>query len=85
MVRRCFTQYVFWKILQNSQEIRLEKQSSGGVLRKSFTLKFRTQENTCTRVSFLKKFNFIKKATLARVFSCGFCEIAKNIFFTEHL
>ena len=28
--------------------------------------------------------NFIKKDTLARVFSCKFCEISKNIFFTEH-
>ena len=29
--------------------------------------------------------NFIKKETLAQVFSCEFCEIAKNTFFTEHL
>ena len=29
--------------------------------------------------------NFIKKETLAWVFSCGFCEISKNTFFTEHL
>ena len=29
--------------------------------------------------------NFIKKETLAPVFSCGFCEIYKNTFFTEHL
>ena len=28
---------------------------------------------------------FIKKETLAQVFSCEFCEISKNIFFTEHL
>ena len=28
--------------------------------------------------------NFIKKETLA-VFSCEFCEIFKNIFFTKHL
>ena len=28
---------------------------------------------------------FIKKETLAQVFSCEFCEIFKNIFFTEHL
>ena len=30
-------------------------------------------------------FNFIKKDTLAQVFSCEFCEILKNTFFTEHL
>ena len=29
--------------------------------------------------------NFIKKETLALVFSCEFCEISKNAFFTEHL
>ena len=29
--------------------------------------------------------NFIKKETLAQVFSCEFFKIYKNIFFTEHL
>ena len=29
--------------------------------------------------------NFIKKETMAQVFSCEFCEISKNNFFTEHL
>ena len=29
--------------------------------------------------------NFIKKETLAQVFSCEFCEISKSTFFTEHL
>ena len=43
-------------------------------------------ENTCARVSFLIKLqasglNFIKKETLAQVFSCEFCEISKNTFF----
>ena len=28
--------------------------------------------------------NFIKKETLAQVFSCEFCEISKNTLFTEH-
>ena len=28
---------------------------------------------------------FIKKETLAQVFSCEFCEISKNIFFKELL
>ena len=27
----------------------------------------------------------LKKKTLAQVFSCEFCEISKNTFFTEHL
>ena len=41
------------------------------------------QENTRARVSFLIKLqacNFIKKETLARVFSSEPCEISKNIF-----
>ena len=29
--------------------------------------------------------NFIQKETLAHVFSCEFCEIFKNTFFTEQL
>ena len=29
--------------------------------------------------------NFIKKEPLPQVFSCEFCEISKNTFFTEHL
>ena len=37
-----------------------------------------SQENTCARVSLLKE-------TLAQVFSCEFCEISTNTFFTEHL
>ena len=42
-----------------------------------------SQENTCARVFFFCK--FIKKETLAQMFSCEFCDISKNIFFTEHL
>ena len=32
-----------------------------------------------------KACNLIKKETLAQVFSYEFCEISKNIFFTEYL
>ena len=32
-----------------------------------------------------KACNFIKKKSLAQVFSCEFCEISKNTFFPEHL
>ena len=34
---------------------------------------------------FSKVCNFIKKETLAKVFSCEFCKISKNTLFTEHL
>ena len=37
-----------------------------------------SQENTCSRVSLLRE-------TLAQVFSCKFCEISENIFFSEHV
>ena len=33
----------------------------------------------------LETYNLIKKETLAEVFSCEFCEISKNTFFTEYL
>ena len=29
--------------------------------------------------------NFVKKEILAEAFSCEFCQISKNTFFTEHL
>ena len=32
-----------------------------------------------------KASNFVKKEALAQVFSCEFCEIFKNTFFTEHV
>ena len=49
-----------------------------------------SQEKTCGRLSFFIKMqdeacNFIEKETLAQVFFYEFCEISKNIFFTEHL
>ena len=30
-------------------------------------------------------FNFPKKETLPQMFSCEFCKICKNTFFTEHV
>ena len=49
-----------------------------------------SQENNHAGVSFLIKLqalacSFIKKETLSQVFSCEFCEIYKNTFFTGHL
>ena len=49
--------------------------------------------NTCARVSILIKlqgwdpeaWNFIKKETLAQMFSCEICKISKNAFFSEPL
>ena len=36
-------------------------------------------------IKLLGVWNFIKKETLAQVFSCEFYKIFKNIFFTEQL
>ena len=39
----------------------------------------KSKKNTCARVSFLKK------GTLAQMFSCEFCKIYESIVFTEDL
>ena len=59
-------------------------------MKKDLKISQNSQENTCGRVSFLIKLqakacNFIKKETLAQVFSYEFYEIFKSTFFTEHL
>ena len=57
--------------------------SIGGVLLKKVLLKNtqNSQENTCVRVSLQPQAcNFIKKETLAQVFSCKFSKIYKNTF-----
>ena len=64
-----------------------EEATTGGVIKKVFLkISQNSQENTCTRVSFLIKLqvlarNFIKKETLAQVFSFEFCEIFKSTFY----
>ena len=49
-----------------------------------------SKKSTCAGVSFLIKLrakagSFIKKETLAQIFSCEFCEMSKNIFLTKRL
>ena len=65
-----------WKIL-----IQIKKLTEAVVRRCSVKNVFleisqKSQENTRARV-----YNFIKKETLAQMFSYKFCEISKNIFF----
>ena len=71
---------------------KIREAANGGVICKKVFLEIsqNSQENTCSRVSFLIKLqaeacSFIKKETLAHLFSCKFGEIFKNTFFTEHL
>ena len=56
---------------------------SGGFLAK-FTGKHLCQSLYLNKVADLA-YNFIKIETLAQVFSCEFCEISKNTFFTEYV
>ena len=67
-----------------TSEVPYTEAATEGVLCKKLFLEIsqNSQEKTCARVSFLMK--FIKKETLAQVFSYEFCEIFKNTFFTEH-
>ena len=54
-----------------------------------YSLKFRkfTGKHVCQSLFFNKVAGLItvKKETLAQVFSCEFCEIFKDTFFTQHL
>ena len=64
----------------------IKEAATRGVLQEKVFLEIlqNSQENTCTRVSFFTKLqacNFIKKETLALVFSCEFSKISKSTFF----
>ena len=81
-----YTTYYQWfntKIL-----IIQEQPSERCSVKKSFLeISQNSQENACVRDSFIIKLqacNFIKKESLAQVFSCEFCEISKNSFFIEY-
>ena len=72
--------------------IKLAEAATGGVLQKKvfYEISQNSQENTCARVFLnkvagLKDCNFIKKGTLAQVFSCEFCKISMKTFSTEHI
>ena len=58
-----------------------------GVLRKfsKFTGKHLCQSHFLNKVTALRPEILFKKETLTQVFSCEFCIISKNTFFTEHL
>ena len=81
-----------YEMLNRCTKLKFTKAATRTVLYKKVFLEIsqNSQENTSARASFLIKLqaldlNFIKKETLPEVFSCEFCEISKNTFFTEHL
>ena len=55
------------------------------------SIHYRSSHQRCSvkklflKVSQNSQENFIKKETLAQMFSCEFCETFENTFFTEHL
>ena len=73
-----FILYVERFLLGVSLEVVVQRYSVKKVF---FKISQNSQENTCVRAYF----NFIKKETMAHVFSCEFYRILKNIFFKEHL
>ena len=62
-----------------------QKKTKAVVWRCSVKKVFLKISHTCVWVSFFNKVCLLKKETLAQVFSCEFCEIFKNTFFTKHL
>ena len=50
-----------------------------------FTGKHLCQSLFFSKVAGLRSATLLKKETLEQVFSCEFCQISKNTFFTEHL
>ena len=77
---------VIRKIIFTSEAVTRMCSVKKGVLRNftKLTGKPLCQSPLFNKVSGLAS-NFIKKETLAQVFSCEFYEISKNTFFTEHL
>ena len=81
----------FQRIVWLNSNVEIQKQSPEVFYEKRYFRNFaKFAGNNCARVSFLIKLqaqacNFIKKETLAQVFSCEFCKIFKNTFFTEHI
>ena len=82
----------FYKLVSKNAEAAVRKCSLEAVAQRCFVKRVllkilqNLQENTCLRVSLLIKLdalacNFIKKGTLAQVFSCEFCELSKNTCF----
>ena len=83
-----------WYLKKPAIALELEAVIQGCSLKKGVLRNFTkyTGKHQCQSL-FFNKFaglrpeacNFIKKESLAQVFSCGFCEISKNSFFKEHL
>ena len=90
---------ITWKLIKNCMvlllifnysELRNTEAATRGVLWKKVILRNFTKltgKHLCNSLLFNKVAGprLIKKETLVQVFSCKFCEISNNTFFTEHL
>ena len=79
--------YRIWYFLRCTFQILLCRSSRQEVFCKKGVLRNFSKliGSTCATASFSIRLSFIKKETLAQLFSCEFLEIFKNIFFIEHL
>ena len=80
MVLSCFIQKKIVKQKEKTIYKLMEAAPRGVLWKKAFLKNWQnSQENICARTP------FIKKETLAEVFSRKLCELSKSAFFTEHL
>ena len=85
VVQRYSVKKMFSEFSQNSQENTCAKVSFLIKLQASLFFNKVADKYTTTTAGRPQACNFIKKETLAQVFSCEFCEISKNTFFHRTL
>ena len=81
----CWYQYFF---IRNQQILLYQEIQIDCILIHFHTVIILMMATKTATLGLLKRpeaYNFIKKETLAQVFSCEFCRISKNTFFTEHV
>ena len=71
---------------KNARSTEKAKAATVGVLQEKlfFKISRNSQKTPVSESLFLIKLQTLEQVTLAQVFSCEFCEIFKNTFFTEH-
>ena len=74
-----------FSLVRNSLEKQVTRFCEAFPTEKRVAITFRISHQRCSMKKGLRPATFIKKEALAQMFSCEFCEISKNIFFTEHL
>ena len=75
----CVEECESFRLASSEIEWFVQKQSPEAFCKKRCPKKFRKIQRKTPEPC-----NFTNKQTLAQLFSCEFCEISKNTFFTEH-